>query len=380
MLKKIALIIRKIVVTLGLLMFSLLITAIAINYFRNKDNKEVNDYKGYYNVVKEALYNYDSTLDINVKNYHKNLYNLDVVNEILKDNPELKGSFTQYNLKARNLIYTTKMTISFNYIESKEVLQARENEVENKVKEIISKVIKPDMKDYEKEAALHDYILSNSTYDKRFYSGDMPKESYTAYGILVNKVGVCLGYAQAMDRLLKASGIDSTIITGEADNGEGKGYESHAWNIVKIGGQYYHLDPTWDDLINKDGIEAIRHSYFNLSDEQIGKNHKWDKSKYTECTNIEYNFNNLKLVETDENGNNIVAVNNYEEFYSEIKKELSQGTSGTTFRIKNFDNNPDKIESYIDRAYKNLSKAGRCSYSYYNDDIMNFGYVKVDFQ
>lgn len=380
MLKKIVRLIRRVVSVLGILILIIIVSSIGITYFQNKNNQTVSDYKGYYNAVKEAVYNYDSTLDINIKGYNKDIYKLDVVNDVLRDNPELNGTVTHYSGKVRNIIFATKITINFDYSESKEVLQARESEVNNKVKEIVNQIIKPEMKDYEKEAAIHDYIISNAEYDNRFNSGDMPQVSNTAYGVLVNKVGACLGYAQAMDKLLKASGIDSVIITGDADNGDGKGYEGHAWNLVKIGGQYYHIDATWDDPINNKGVKATRHSYFNLSDEQIGKNHKWDKSKYTACNSTEYNFNNLNLLEKDENGNDIVAVDNFDGFYSEIKKELTQGTSGTTFRVKNFEANTSKIESYISKAYKNSSRSGSCKYYYYVDNITNCGYIKVDFQ
>lgn len=382
MLKKTVGIIRRVLSVVVILILTLVVSSIGITYFQNKDNYTVSEYKDYYNAVKEALYNYDSTVDINIKNYNQNIYNLDVVNEVIEDNPELNGTITHYSGTARNIIFATKMTISFDYVESRDVLQARESEVDSKVKEIVSQIIKPDMKDFEKEAALHDYVVSNAEYDKRVYSGDMPQVSNTAYGILINKLGACLGYAQAMDKLLEASGIESIIITGDADGGDGKGYIGHAWNLVKIGGQYYHLDATWDDPVNNEGVKYTRHSYFNLSDEQIGKNHKWDINKYAACNSTEYNFNNLNLVEKDENGNDIVALDNYDQFYNEIKKELSQGVSGTTFRIKNFDGNADKIKGYISKAYESLSKSGSCRYYYYyySDEITNCGYVRVEFQ
>jgi len=351
---------------------------IGLNYKNEKGNKTVKDYKGCYDEVQEALYNFESTLVINVVNYDKNVYNLDVVKKVIEDNPELAGSCTQYKLRVNKAIFFSKLTFSFTYYESKEVLESREKAVQNKVKEITNKVINPNMKDYEKEAALHDYIINNTKYDNRYSSGNMPKESYTAYGVLIHGVGVCQGYAQAMDRLLKACGIESKMAIGEAN--DGKGWIGHAWNIVKLGGKYYHLDLTWDDPVSEDGSNEIRYSYFNVTDEQIEKNHKWNKENYPKCSSTEFAFKNLKLVEKDSKGNIIIVTKNYEELYNAIKKELSRGSAVASFKILDFDNSQKNIETSIMKAYEALSKGGQFTYSYYKDDVMNCGYITINFK
>jgi len=347
--------------------------------YKNQNNdKIVKDYKGYYDKVQEALYNFESTLTIDVDSYDEKIYNLDVVKKVLEDNPELAGSCTQYKLRVNKSVFYSKLTFSFTYYESKEELERREKAVQNKIKEIISKVIKENMKDYEKEAAFHDYIINHTKYDNRYFSGNMPKESYTAYGVLINGVGVCQGYAQAMDRLLKGCGIESKMVIGEAN--DGKGWIGHAWNIVKLGGKYYHLDLTWDDPVSEDGSNQIRYSYFNITDEQIEKNHKWNMANYPKCNSTEYSFKNLNLVEKDSKGNIIIVTKNYEELYIAVKKELSRGSETASFKILDFDNNQRSIENSIMRAYEALSKGGQFTYSYYKDDIMNSGYITINFK
>ena len=42
----------------------------------------------------------------------------------------------------------------------------------------------------------------------------------------------------------------------------------HAWNMVKVGGKWYHIDVTWDDPVN-DTYGKARHDYFMLSDNAI---------------------------------------------------------------------------------------------------------------
>ena len=369
---------RTLFAVVAVMFICLSLILVGIYGINKNSSKIVRDYKTYYNTVKEAMYNYDDTLVINIENYDRNIYNTDVIKKVLDDNPQLLDNEMNYTLKIQKIPYITKMTFKFSYSESKETLQNKEKAVQNKVKDIISKVIKPDMKDYEKEVALHDYIVNNSKYDQRIDSGNIPKESYSSYGILINGVGVCQGYAVAMDRLLKASGIETKLALGDAY--DGKNWISHAWNIVKIGGQYYHLDTTWDDPVTEDGANIIRYSYFNVTDEQIEKNHRWDKVGSPKCNSTEYSVNNLNLVEKDLNGNVIIITKDYDEFYTAVKKELSSGKASASFKILNFDNNQQNIENTIVRAYESSGRYGKFTYLYYKDDIMNCGYITVNFK
>ena len=43
---------------------------------------------------------------------------------------------------------------------------------------------------------------------------------------------------------------------------------NHGWNIIKINGEYYHVDVTWDDPV-LDNFGMVNHDYFLLSDNKI---------------------------------------------------------------------------------------------------------------
>lgn len=349
-----------------------------IGILGSSQDKKTNEYKTFYNTVKEAMLRYDSMVEINVPVYDKSIYNLEVVKKILQDNPELQGNFSKYDLRIAKTLFKAKLTFSFKYYESKADIEKRELAVKNKVNEIISKVIRKDMKDYEKEAALHDYIINNTKYDSRYDKGNMPKESYTAYGVLLKGTGVCQGYAQAMDRLLTTCGIENMMVTGEGNNGSG--WIKHAWNIVKIGGQYYQVDTTWDDPVTTDGTNRLRYSYFNLTDEQMARNHKWDKNNYPVCNNDDYSFDKLNLPEKDSNGKNIVKVKNYKEFYAAVKNSLTAGESSVTYKIVEYDDHPNNIKYWIESAYKDLNKSGSYKADYYKEDVSGSAYTIVDFK
>ncbi|WP_333886743.1 transglutaminase domain-containing protein [Clostridium sp.] len=335
---------------------------------------DVENYSQYYNALKDALYSYADTLILNVSNYDKNQYNLDVINKILVDFPDLRA---RYSGATSNVEYVNpvKVTIGFKYTDTKENLIEKENDVQKKVSEIIGNLITSDMEDYEKELVLHDYVVNNTKYDERAYTGNMPKDSYTAYGVLINGIGVCQGYADAMDRLLRAAGIESSMVIGDANNGTE--WIGHAWNIVKIQGQYYQLDSTWDDPVTNDGLNRLSHSYFNITDDEIAKNHRWNKDDYPECTSTEYSFDNLNVVEKDIHGNDIKVVNNYNDFYSVVEEALSQGGKSVSLKILDYDSGKYNITQTLNRICRKYNIWEGVTITTYSDEISGAKYVII---
>lgn len=156
----------------------------------------------------------------------------------------------------------------------------------NQVVTIIDDIIEPDMTDYEKELAIHDYIVSNCEYGYTDYSKEY---AYRAYGALVQNKAVCNGYAEAMALLLSCVGIENDIMTGWA------GGELHAWNRVLIEDEWYQVDATWDDPLPDRG-EFAGHMYFNVTDDIMDDAHVWDEELFEACDSEEYNYfvvNNL---------------------------------------------------------------------------------------
>ena len=83
----------------------------------------------------------------------------------------------------------------------------------------------------------------------------MYNDSFTAYGILINGKGVCAGYSAAFKLLADAAGLENIVVTGYLD-----GSLPHAWNKVKIDGEWYIIDTTNNDN------DVIPNALFNLSD------------------------------------------------------------------------------------------------------------------
>ncbi|MBO5857721.1 MAG: hypothetical protein J6Q87_05685, partial [Clostridia bacterium] len=97
--------------------------------------------------------------------------------------------------------------------------------------------------DVEKALLLHDRLALFCEYDVVNLENDtLPDKVFNIYGTLGEGLAVCQGYALAYDYLLERVGIESQYCSSDK--------LCHAWNIVYIDGEPYHVDVTWDDITN----------------------------------------------------------------------------------------------------------------------------------
>jgi len=122
------------------------------------------------------------------------------------------------------------------------------------------------MTDVEKEKVVFDYMAINCRYDTE------SDYSATAYGALVSKSAKCHGISLGMKWMLEELGIQCLCITADC-LGEDIG---HAWNIVRIDGEYYTVDLT-QSVQNSDNstfvIEGVVYCAFNISDSWTNNNY-----------------------------------------------------------------------------------------------------------
>lgn len=210
-----------------------------------------------------------------------------------------------------------------------------------KAKQILKLIIKDNMTDYEKELAIHDYLISNYEYDYENYIKDtIPQSSYTIYGLFTHGKGVCQAFTEATKLLLNLTGIECEIVEGN---------QKHEWNIVKLDGEYYMLDVTWDnpysDEKGKDKIESISYDYFNVTNDMISQSHSWDKEKYPIANGTKYNYYKY---------NNMIA-NNYNEFKNLVIKNIKQGKNDISIYVNDYDANMYKLEFIFEHHRGSIS-------------------------
>lgn len=144
------------------------------------------------------------------------------------------------------------------------------------------------MKEEEKERFIHDFICENVFYDKL-----KKPYSHEIIGPLGHGVGVCEGIAKSVKILCDALGIWCMIAISERNPDKNIKYR-HAWNIIKIGGKYYHLDATFDNSLGKG--ERIRYDYYNLSDTQIFRDHEPVIWRTPKCEDGDHNYYREKKI------------------------------------------------------------------------------------
>lgn len=133
-------------------------------------------------------------------------------------------------------------------------------QLQNKVEEIADSV-SSEASDVKKIKAVHDYLVRNTQYDYANYLNEtVPMVSYTPYGALIQNVAVCQGYAMAFQMIMEEIGIPCEIVVSDE--------MKHAWNMVQLDNEWYHVDTTWDDPV-PDLKDHVSYDNFLISDARI---------------------------------------------------------------------------------------------------------------
>lgn len=122
---------------------------------------------------------------------------------------------------------------------------------------------------FEKLKVFHDYLVLNATFEEIEDKVNYNQTIYNAFAGGTSKQAniQCSGYAKAMQYLCDKAGIDCMVITGTNEKGT-----THAWNKVKVEGEWYNLDCTWDDPIFSNPLpNYIRHTFFLVPDSWINE-------------------------------------------------------------------------------------------------------------
>jgi len=110
---------------------------------------------------------------------------------------------------------------------------------------------------------LNDRLAAMAEYAEPIPSGlGIPERDAT--GVFFKGRAVCAGYTAAYQLVLNILGIENKAVTNNKDSGSDA---AHIWNYVKFGGQWYHVDVTW----NRSDDPEYRDEYFLLTDEELAE-------------------------------------------------------------------------------------------------------------
>lgn len=185
-------------------------------------------------------------------------------------NGSLQGGYTRYAIDIVPL--TPKhvegdkyaIEIDLRYFEGLDYIK----EGEKKVTEFYNTYAKLNLSDIEKAKLVHDWVLTNiklftppNNRPEWFYNTKGLRRVHFPASAMLDGEGVCLTYAMTYARLAERLGLDVRVVQGyfgtqkrsydrakemlaDPDTTTYRAeYFNHSWNLVKVDGQWYHVDP-----------------------------------------------------------------------------------------------------------------------------------------
>lgn len=283
---------------------------------------------------------------------------------VLADHPEVFWVTGNYTLGSN--MHDGNYIVLYSYYSYDDII-TRARTLEQKTAEAL-RSIPSGLSEFERELAVHDYIVNNTEYDVESVEFvDSFTDASTSYGVLVNRKALCSGYSFATKLLLNRIGVSCSVIKGIS---KGTG---HMWNIVRIDGLWYHLDVTWDDPVSITAEPVCSYDYFNLTDEFISHDHEIAGgyelltseviASQDENSSNFYNFPRERCLSEKANFYNVFATSINElnsDCKSVITKQMIENSqSGETALYYRFPESMDNavIESWLDSALSSAMSA-----------------------
>ncbi len=205
---------------------------------------------------------------------------------VLIDHPEIfyttGYTYTKYSRGDR----TVGIDFAGTYSLPREEAVNKAEEIRERASEWLSD-IPSDASEYDKVKAVYEKIIFSTDYDLN------ASDNQNIASVFLGNSSVCQGYAKATQYLLNHLGVMCTLVQGTVDTGE-----AHAWNLVRVEGDYYYVDTTWGDASYRmeDGsgqeeLPEINYDYMCVTTQDLLRTHRIESVvAMPECTATQANY------------------------------------------------------------------------------------------
>jgi len=196
------------------------------------------------------------------------------------DNVYMIDAFGLYGYKTswtQSSSGNTVCSLEFLFIDdyTADEIRRMRQEIESHSKQIVRDLDLGNKTDYEKIAAIDQFLCDTVEYPEEPYL----TLDHTPYGALHDGRAVCDGYSRAVKILCDLCGLECYFVVGYCGNDPVN--RGHAWNLVKIEGEYYQLDTTWNDGSGTKDYLLVTDAFMTLS-------RTWDQNEYPPSAKFAY--------------------------------------------------------------------------------------------
>ena len=243
---------------------------------------------------------------------------------VLKDHPEIFWVHNHEKIYKTTYSDSDYCTFTPGYIYTESEISEIQNDMEAGFQEV-SSLIPADASDYEKVRIVYTYVIDNTQYQAS-------DDDQSIAGVFWKKEAVCAGYAGAVQYLLERIGVPCIYVDGSTQGST----EGHAWNIVKLDGEYYYVDATngdQPDFLNGNAAQLEEHKtiiydYLCPFPEEYEKKYiRSEELTVPDCTAKDMNFYVLNQGCFDGY--------DWETIYDYCKMRLDNGAAVVRFKFSN---------------------------------------------
>ena len=243
---------------------------------------------------------------------------------VLKDHPEIFWVHNHEKIYKTTYSDSDYCTFTPGYIYTESEISEIQNAMEAGFQEV-SSLIPADASDYEKVRIVYTYVIDNTQYQAS-------DDDQSIAGVFWKKEAVCAGYAGAVQYLLERIGVPCIYVDGSTQGST----EGHAWNIVKLDGEYYYVDATngdQPDFLNGNAAQLEEHKtiiydYLCPFPEEYEKKYiRSEELTVPDCTAKDMNFYVLNQGCFDGY--------DWETIYDYCKMRLDNGAAVVQFKFSN---------------------------------------------